>query len=174
MTLLRAGGLQFAFQTGCVTQYDRWAFYRCQFQGAAGGSKAVDFLCLDGNIAWSIEVTDYRPRAGGQEQYAMPKPSDLAAEVAEKVRDTLAGLAAARKNANDGNEKEMARKSIQKAQWRVILHLEQPRAQTPRRKMAIDPRSIASELGRLLKAIDPHPKVMDRRSRYPVVPWTVR
>ena len=174
MIRIKEGRLEFAFQTGCATQYDQWAFYRRQFQGIARGSKAVDFLCLDGNIAWLIEVTDYRSHTGEQERHTMPKPRAIAGEVAEKVRDTLAGLAAACKNANNSKEKSLARKSIRKARWRVVLHLEQPRAQTPRRRTAIDPRSIESELGRLLKAVDPHPKVMDCRSGYPVVPWTVK
>lgn len=173
MMSIREGRLVFTFQTDCATQYDRWSFYRNQFQSVAGGSKAVDFLYLDQDSAWLIEATDYRRPTGGQAQPAVPKADVLAAEVAKKVRDTLAGLAAARKNANDKKEKDIAKKSMQKARWRVVLHLEQPHVKTKVRRQAIDPWSVKSELDKLLKAIDPRPVVMDRQSPHSV-PWTVK
>ena len=92
MTCLTEGNLEFRFQSDAA-HYDEWAFYRNQFQRVAGGSKAIDFICLAGRGTWLIEVKDYRvhPRT---------KPSCLCDEVAIKVRDTLAGIAAARCNAN--------------------------------------------------------------------------
>ena len=90
---LTEGALRFSFGVSCtVVQYESWAFYQNQFQRMSG-TKAVDFLCINGDQTCLIEVKDYRfhPRT---------KPISLCDEVALKVRDTLAGLAAARVNVN--------------------------------------------------------------------------
>ena len=93
---LTEGALRFSFGVSCtVVQYESWAFYQNQFQRISG-TKAVDFLCINGGQTCLIEVKDYRfhPRT---------KPISLCDEVALKVRDTLAGLAAARVNASIWN-----------------------------------------------------------------------
>lgn len=47
MTVIEEGGLKFSFPTHCqATKYDAWKFYRKRFQATAGGSKAIDILCL--------------------------------------------------------------------------------------------------------------------------------
>ena len=89
MTEIEEGDLKFSFPDHCqADKYDEWSFYRNQFQSVAGGSKAVDILCLSDDATWLIEIKDYRknPRL---------KLIDIGDEVAGKVRDTLAGLAAA-------------------------------------------------------------------------------
>ena len=87
MTEIREGALTFSFPDQCEAgKYDDWSFYRNQFQSVAGGSKAVDILCLADGVAWLVEIKDYR-------QHPRTKPSDLCDEVARKVRDTLSGLA---------------------------------------------------------------------------------
>ena len=61
MTEIEEGGLTFSFPDHCEAgKYDEWSFYREQFQSAAGGSKAVDMLCIADDVAWLIEVKDYR------------------------------------------------------------------------------------------------------------------
>ena len=61
MTEIREGDLTFSFPDQCEAgKYDDWAFYRNQFQSAAGGSKAVDVLCLADGVAWLVEIKDYR------------------------------------------------------------------------------------------------------------------
>ena len=90
--------LTFTFPAGALaSKYDGWLHYRNQFNGAFGGTKAVDLVYADADTAWLIEVKDYRvnPRT---------KPIDLADEVALKVRDTLVGLISARLHANDADE----------------------------------------------------------------------
>ena len=163
MTVLTEGRLCFEFPADCLaSKYDEWAFYRNQFQRVAG-SKAVDFLCIDAEAAWLIEVKDYRhePRT---------KPSKLHDEVAAKVRDTLAGLAAA--HANDVSpDGETVRKALSKRRWRVVLHLQQSRHKSRLRPKVIDPASLRMKLRKAMRAVDPHPMVVDDDG--PRVPWVV-
>ena len=88
MTTLCEGDVEFEFHEGSeASHYDNWAFYRNQFRRLAGGSKAVNLLCIKDGYSWLVEVKDYR-------HHPRTKPSELHEEVATKVRDTLAGLAA--------------------------------------------------------------------------------
>ena len=168
MMEIEEGDLTFSFPDRCEAgEYDDWSFYRNQFQSMAGGSKAVDILCLADGVAWLVEIKDYRvhPRT---------KLIDLCDEVAIKVRDTLSGLAAASANANDADERALARRALARRRWRVALHLEQPNVASRLRPRAIDPASMKSKLRKGLKAIDAHPTVVDRQRPHPGIPWTVQ
>ena len=173
-TEIEEGSLTFSFPGHCTaTKYDGWAFYRCQFQSVAGGSKAVDLLCLTDDVAWLIEVKDYQQHQG------RIRP-DLGDEVAAKVRDTLSGLAAASANADERCEQAMACQALAKRRWRVVLHLEQPNVKSKLWPRPIDPAHLKQKLKQRqklkgsLKAIDADPAVADR-GRPPVgAPWTVR
>lgn len=167
MTVLVEQALTFTFDAGCeVTKYDDWSFYRNQFQRTCGGARAVDFLCLDNPVGWMIEVKDYRanPRS---------KLLDLTEEVAAKVRDTLAGLAAASANANDAGEKAIARRALRSRKWKVVLHLEQPAKASRLRPKAIDPAALVLKLRQTLKAVDAHPKVVDQYGLHANMRWAV-
>ena len=100
MPTLQEGGLRFDFpdDESDVVRYDGSSFYRQQFQRVCGGAKAVDFIVVEQERTWLIEVKDYRrsPRT---------KTVDISDEVAAKVRDTLAGLAACRCNSGDAEER---------------------------------------------------------------------
>ena len=116
MTEISEGDLTFTFPDDCeARKYDEWSFYRNQFKYVAGGSKAVDILCVSGDAAWLIEIKDYR-------QHQRLKRSDIDDELASKVRDTLAGLAAASSNANSRDEQTLARRALRTRRWRVALH----------------------------------------------------
>ena len=172
-TEIEEGSLTFSFPGHCTaTKYDGWAFYRCQFQSVAGGSKAVDLLCLTDDVAWLIEVKDYQQHQG------RIRP-DLGDEVAAKVRDTLSGLAAASANANERCEQAMACQALAtKRRWRVVLHLEQPNVRSGLRSQPFDLAHVNQQLKRSLKgslkAIDAHPAVVDRGRPLAGAPWTVR
>ena len=131
-----------------------------------GSTKALDILCVDNASLWLVEVRDYR-RAGSV------KPSDLPMEMARKVRDTLAGLVAAQCNGNDQREKSFARNALQCSDLKVVLHLEQPRTPSRLFPMAADPSDVQNKLKRVLKAIDPHPKVVNQYHVGGGMPWTV-
>ena len=175
MTEIEEGDLKFSFPGHCeVGKYDEWSFYRNQFQSVAGGSKAVDILCLSDDAAWLIEIKDYR-------QHPRQKPTrskliDIGDVVAGKVRDTLAGLAAASANANCGDERALARRALQRRRWRVALHLEQ-RAAGPRlwpRKSRVV--NVVSKMRTKVKAVDAHPVILDRAevTRRCDIPWSVQ
>lgn len=105
-----------------VGKYDEWRFYRNRFEKCCGGCKAVDFVAVSSRprkTLWLVEVKDYN-------QYQRTKAVDLAEEIALKARDSLAGIAAAKFQADDTEEKSLAGKAMQSKKVRVALHLEQP------------------------------------------------
>jgi hypothetical protein len=80
---------------------------------------------------------------------------------------------AARANANDYNEKAMAEAALRCPQLKVVLHLEQPARHSKLFPRAIDPAKVQQRLKQLIKAIDPHPLVLEI-NRMRGVAWTVR
>lgn len=138
-----------------VTKFDDWSFYRHHFQSVAGGCKAVDMLAIEPKVClWSIEVKDYL-------QHERTKTIELAQEVAVKVRDTLAALVAASINANDESEKQFAHRAVRCSRLRVVLHLEQPAKHSKLFPRAIDPAKVQQKLKQIVKAVDPHPLVVE-------------
>lgn len=88
--------------------------------------------------------------------------------MAIKVRDTLAGLVSAGINANNADEQRMTRALLQKPRIRAALHLEVPAKQSRLRPSPIDPVAVQQKLKQLIRSIDPHPVVVDRKR--PAVP----
>ena len=168
MPSLREGRLVFDFPDdgSDVAKYDDWSFYRNQFQRACGTAKAVDFVFVETARTWLIEVKDYRHEL-------QPKVVDLAGKVAAKVRDTLAGLAACRCNANDTTEQRIANRALSTPRLGIVLHLEQPARHSKLFPRVADPADLTQKLKQLLKPVDPHPRVVDRRSPHPSMRWTV-
>lgn len=168
---LEEGCLKFQFEEASIPwKYDDSSFYRNQFQSFAGGAKGVDFLCHTRNTLWLIEVKDYRA-------HERQKSQDLSEEVAEKVRDTLAGLAALRVNGNgnDPNERKWATAALKKKRLRVVLHLELPKL---KRVSKLYPdiklhRDFQEHLKAVVRAVDPHPKVVCMAEGLQYCPWTV-
>ena len=167
MMKLVEGLLEFTFADSCVAaKYDNWSFYRNQFQNTCAGAKAVDMVCIANKTCWLIEIKDYR-------EHQRTKPQDLGEEVAIKVRDTLAGLLAAKMNANDAYEKLVAKKSLQAKAIKVVLHLEQPSTHSRLFPKQIDPASLKQSLKRQLRAIDAHPQIVGQHSLSASMDWTV-
>ena len=169
MTEITEGDLAFRFPEGCqASKYDDWSFYRNQFKGVAGGSKAVDIICIKSDTSWLIEIKDHR-------QHPRKKLIDIADEMAIKVRDTLAGLAAVAKAANDVDQRNLARQALKNRRWRVVLHLEEPATTRRLRKKATDPANLLLKLGtKKLKAINARPVICDQDNIPHYIPWTVR
>lgn len=170
MTQIQEKNLTFLFSHACqASKYDDWSFYRNQFQSVAGGCKAVDIVCITDDRTWLIEIKDYRRSRG-------TKLAELIHDVATKVRDSLAGLAAAAANANDADEMDFARRALDKRRWRIALHLELPAV---RSRLWSDPSYFVNVASKLrgkgnLKGIDSHPVVCSRSSLPPSLPWTVQ
>lgn len=165
------GDLNFSFPADWqVSKYDDWSYYRNQFNGCCSGCKAVDFIAITSGKPKElllIEVKDFNvhPRI---------KALELPAEIAQKVRDSLAGIVAASFKANDKDEKSFARKSLQAGKVRVVLHLEQPKKHSRLFPRAIDNSKVFQKLKALLRAIDPHPLVVERRNCQSRAGWTVQ
>lgn len=167
MTVLIEGRLRFEFGTSCLAEkYDDWSFFRNQFQNTCGGAKAVDMVCVAANTCWLIEIKDYR-------LHKRTKPQDLGDEVSIKVRDTLAGLMAAKMNANQATEKHFAKKATSSKWLKVVLHLEQPEKHSKLRPHAIDPAAVKQSLKRQLRAIDAHPSIVNQNTLSANMTWTV-
>lgn len=99
-----------------VLKYDDSPFYCQQFQSIQY-TKAVDMVCVTDDAAWLIEVKDYNNER--------EKEISLEDELVQKVRDTLAGLAAANtKDNNDNDSREIAAAALSRRSWRVALHIE--------------------------------------------------
>lgn len=168
MIEIEEGDLKFTFPDHCeVGKYDEWSFYRNQFKSVAGGSKAVDIVCVSNEAAWLIEIKDYR-------QHRRVKHSDIEDEFAGKVRDTLAGLAAASANANDHDEQTLARRALRRRRWRVALHLEQPNVRSRLRPKPYDVANLVWRLRKKVKSVDAHPLILDRGAERLDLPWTVQ
>lgn len=151
---IKEGALVFSFSTTNGSQaikYDDTEFYRNQFIKITSGTKAVDIIFLDmtNSTTWLIEVKDYRHR-----QVKFIKPSDLGAVIAEKVRDTLSGLVAARYNANNRNEQGFSDRALRTGRLRIILYIEQPTYQP------INLSDLRLKLKQQLKAVDAHPQII--------------
>lgn len=154
MVRIQEGSLAFEFGDGWrVLKYDDCTFYRRQFNRVCGGAKAVDIAALSpSNELWLIEAKDYRAEQ-------RTKPSELADEVAAKVRDTLAALPVAAVRANVEAEREFAALARCANNLRVVLHLEQPAKPSKLFPRVCDPANLILQLRSLLKPIDPHPLV---------------
>ena len=170
MTEIVEGDLTFAFPDHCeADKYDEWSFYRNQFQSVAGGSKAVDILCVSDDAAWLVEIKDYR-------RHPRTKAIEIEDELASKVRDTLAGIAAASAKANDHDERALARRALKRRRWRVALHLEQPNVRSRLRPQPLDVANLLARIRkcRKLKAVDAHPVIVNREKIPRDVPWNVQ
>ena len=166
---LEEGWLKFQFEeTSVPWKYDDSSFHRNQFQSFAGGTKGVDFPCHTKGTLWLIEVKDYRV-------HERQKSQDLSEEVAEKVRDTLAGLVALRINGNDLDERKRATAALKKKRLRVVLHLELPKLKRVS-KLYSDiklHRDFQEHLKAVVRAVDSHPKVVCMAEGLQYCPWTV-
>jgi len=175
MSSLQVDSLLFDFEpTVAAQKYDGWHHYHAVWN-REGGQKAMDVVAVDSGketpVTWLIEAKDFRIVTNP------PKPSNiggLAQQVAAKANDTLAGLAdAARIGAVDG-EREHAALALASPTRRIVLHLEPhvgPRsALFPAGFSAI----VLQQLRQLVKAIDPHPLVLNiARTPTAGVPWRV-
>ncbi len=148
-----------------IWKYDDSSFHRNQFQRFAGGSKAVDAVIVGDGTLWLIELKDYRrnPRT---------KPSSVFAEVATKVKATLAGLAVARVKANDHTERALAAQAMNCRDIRVALQLAQPVIPSRLFPHVVSPQDARTQLRREVNAVDSHPECIVGHIDSPRLPWT--
>lgn len=148
-----------------IWKYDDSSFHRNQFQSFAGGCKAMDAVAFGDNVLWLIEIKDYR-------RHRRSKPSTLFAEVAAKVKSTLAGLAAARVRANDAHERSRAAESMACRCIRIAVQVVQPVHLSRLFPQMINPQDAEIQLRRAVRAVDPHPECIVGDINNPRLPWT--
>lgn len=162
-------GIRFTFPAGWqALKYDDSSFHRNQFQSFAGGSKALDIVALaPDKTLWLIEAKDYGRRR-------RDKAGSVFAEVAAKVRATLAGLAAARVRANDPAEQAFASVAMACTTMQVALHLDQTLKPSKLFPQVIDPRTALMQLRREVRVIDRHAICYGRGVAANPTPWATQ
>ena len=129
-TPIDEGAVRFTFGDEWeVEKYDETGVYRTGL-GKLDGSKAVDMVGIHaGRDIYLIELKDMRTyRIENKGRVGEP----LALEVAQKVRDTLAGVSGAARKGLLGIWKPVARKIPEgKSCVKVVLSLDQDRAPSP-------------------------------------------
>ena len=179
MVQLRVDKLLFTFTSGVAAQnYDQWRHYKMVWN-AHGNRKAVDVVAVQNHgakaVTWLIEAKDYRIITNP------PKPCNLAGlakTMADKVRDTRAGLNDASTQAVHAGEKQLAAAAVQAPGTRVVLHLE-PHSGSHSKLFPINfSANVLQKLKQLLNAADSKPVVAFvlniGNTRMAGVPWTVQ
>jgi hypothetical protein len=166
MIPIRDGKLEHRFDdTWVVSKFDEWPFYLTHFQSQCAVNKAVDVTARDPRgWLWLVELKDYRV-------YPRTKSIDLVDEVAIKVRDSLACILAAAKWHSQHAHLQEARDHLTATKLRVVLHVEQPAQHSKLFPRIYDLANLQQKLKQLLKAVDPHPVVMELATGR--VPWNV-
>jgi hypothetical protein len=166
--LIEVDGKGFVFPAGWqVWKYDNSTFHRRQFQNFAGGSQAVDVVAVSpDNTLWLLKVKDYR-------RQRRSKTESVFAEVAAKVRSTLAGLATARLRANKEEERSLADQGMRANNIRVVLHLDQPYHVSLLFPQIVEPKSAMQLLQIALRPVDRRAVCYGHGLKKIVLPWTV-
>jgi len=177
MATLTVEALTFAFTARIADAqiYDKWVHYATVWNAPPGGQKAVDVVAIEtGNppsARWMIEAKDFRiitnpPKASNI--------SGLAQFVADKVRDSIAGLGDAATKATISTEKSLAVLAISAPTTRVVLHLEPHVGAHSALFPAGFAASVLQRLKQLVRSIDPNPLVLNIADTPSAgVPWTV-
>ena len=168
MTTIQIDKLEFSFpEDWQVTKYDDWAFYQRHFKDCCTGNKGVDLLAFDPHTRtlWLLEVKDYR-------LHRREKQARIWDEIAQKTRDTLAGLMAAQVNSSASDERVYARRSVRARKLRVVFHFEQPTHHSKLFPRIWDPADVQQKLRQMMRPIDPHVVVVDTQD-LPKMDWTV-
>ena len=165
--------MRLRFEAGdLAAKYDTWVFYREEFRHVAGGSRGVDGVCVSGGECWLIEIKALARQVGEDSNL---KLTDTIRRAATQVRDTLAGLAAARVAAKDV-EGDVARAAFRARNWRVAMHLEQSDRTSRMHPTPYDPADATQKLRQLVRAVDTEAVVVDtsgaKNPSNAVVPWT--
>lgn len=169
--------LAFSFPTHvAAAKYDDWDHANKHWK-ARQGSKKVDIVAIEPAIqpttTWLIEAKDFRVIT------VPPNASNLGSlphTVAQKVTDTLLGLADAATKAQVVSEKAHARAAVSTISRRVVLHLEpHPPAGV---HTALFPTNFTALVYQALKplvaSVDPRPLVLNiANTPQAGVPWQV-
>jgi len=177
MAYLLVETLVFDFHASVVAEkYDDWQHPNIDWVDREG-KKQVDVVALspvpNTKTTWLIEAKDYRVITNP------PKPSNLGSlpqTVAQKVKDSLLGLADTAANGKVPAEKAHASAALSASTHRVILHLEpHPTSGTHTALFPVNfTANVYQSLKQLVKLIDPDALVLNIANTPGYgVPWTV-
>lgn len=116
-----------------LVKYDEEKDYR-KLGNSIPGTKGVDFIGISREIIYFIEVKNYR----GYRLESKPKIAELDIIVAQKVRDTLAGLLGGIRNSTHKKEiwsKHLAHVGDKKKQLNILLWMEEDNPNEGRQKV---------------------------------------
>jgi hypothetical protein len=123
MIRLEEGAFHYEFPNGWeAMKWDATDFHQKRFQSFGGSSKAAEFAAYStastDKELWLIECKDFRPNGRS-------KTIELADEIAQKFKATLAGLVCARNDEEEGMRR-FARMALKKTAIRCAVHWEHP------------------------------------------------
>ncbi len=162
------GKLIFDFNCDAI-KFDDTSFYRTHFSKMTNGIKAVDILAVHQNIGYLIEIKDYT-----NPNTKILSPNELIEAIINKVISTLAAILPMKINPNNSKDSEVtiAKKFLNINQIKVIVHIELPPKRRTLKQSNWDLPNLQIQLGRRLKAIDAHPKVVSK-DNLQNLPWIV-
>lgn len=167
--IYRESNLEFEFDKHWdVIQFDSSVWYRNHFQSCAE-SAAVDFIAVNSqeSTAWLLEVKDFTSNDP-------LRSKDLIEIITKKVRDTLAGIVAGAKNANERAEQSIFSQLLEVGSLRVAFHCERPKHKSRLFKNLPDLPDLRTKLRQTLRAIDKRTHVVDSLTPNDEAPWTAR
>lgn len=175
MAILQVDALTFDFDPAVKADtYDKWQHHCIVWNAPPGGKKAVDVVAVEDvppGTAWLIEAKDFRIITNP------PKPSNISGlpqQVADKVHDSLAGLADASIKASVPGEKQLAKEAGACTSRRIVLHLEPHVGAHTALFPAGFAASVLQQLRQRVSTIDAHPLVLNiANTQQSGVPWSV-
>ena len=167
MVLIQEGKLSFSFEFDAI-KFDDSHYYREHFVKIQNSIGAVDILAIDGSIGYLIEIKDYT-----HPETKDLTPNELIEAIVNKVLSTLAAILPMKNNAVVSAEKNIAHNFSKTSQIRVVLHIEIPPPRRTLKQSCFDLQSIQTQLGKRLKPIDAHAKVVSK-ANLKSLPWAVQ
>lgn len=146
------GCLRFTFSDDWqVEKYDDHGVYRRKLASLTG-TKAIDFVGCCDNEAFFIEVKDFRGHSiENKKRYG----SNLAEEVASKLRDTLAGIVGGARNHCDASfwHKLLTLAANGRRRCHVVLWLEDdaPKAGDEKVRLSVQTKGLAASVAWLTR-----------------------
>jgi len=161
------GKLIFNFDCEAI-KFDESTFYRKHFSRMINGIKAVDILAVNKEIGYLIEIKDYTDP--NTKNLTM---KELIETIINKVISTLAAILALKISVNNSiEERKIAHDFSMANKIKVIVHIELPPLRRTLKQSNWDLSDIQIQLGRRLRAIDAHPKVVSKDTLQNL-PWIV-
>jgi len=165
--IIQEGKLSFSFEFDAI-KFDDCQYYRKHFIKIQNGIGAVDILAVEGNLGYLIEIKDYT-----HPETKDLTPNGLIETIVNKVLSTLAAILPMKNNAVVSTEKNIANNFSKTAQIRVVLHIEIPPPRRTLKQSCFDLQNIQTKLGKRLKPIDAHAKVVSK-ANLKSLPWIVQ